>query len=267
MSEKIKNLAIKLSGLIKGDVESPSDVYSQLKEIMKKQSSYFTQLNKIDNSLIIKLIFYIFSLKNSKDFKLGENMLNKLFFASFFTTEGDFPVVRCQDCRGDGYIPCNNCGGSGKETCQECNGNGEFYLEDGERIPCNECDGDGEIGCGDCNGNGDNICHMCNGAGDIDDEQKFVYTIYDICCWNTNVKNRCELTINTDEPSFNYENFEDVLKYSLVLDHREENGEFKDNPITDVYYCFGLDDEPTLNIELPLSKINLNNDMEDYYIL
>ncbi len=57
-------------------------------------------------------------------------------------------VVRCNKCKGRGYIKCRACRGRGTKKCPRCKGTGTIVT------PCDACQGTGERQCRRCKGKG-----------------------------------------------------------------------------------------------------------------
>ena len=74
MNEKIKKLAKNIVDLVP-DPDSLQDLYDNLVHIMNKQSDYFRLISPENQ---IKLLFYIWSLKRSNNFEIGEFLLNQI---------------------------------------------------------------------------------------------------------------------------------------------------------------------------------------------
>jgi predicted RNA-binding Zn-ribbon protein involved in translation (DUF1610 family) len=128
MNEKLQRLANKMIGLFSEDFKSAQDCYDRFRNVYKQQFDYF---QNFDPSNILKLVLYIYSFKNTGDFKLAENILNKSGFASLFIMESDYLEVSCEDCGGDGLIRCRFCDRNGNVECDNCGGSG--------RVDCYEC--------------------------------------------------------------------------------------------------------------------------------
>jgi len=280
--EKLKKFAINLSGLIR-DFETPTDVYSKLSKIWKKQEIYFTQFK---NQILFKLIFYVYSYKKTGDFQLAEKMLNNLFFAGLFKTSGDAYRHECETCNGDGREECGWCGGDGRIDCKECDGRGAVDCEecggDGEdenehgkkcgecagvgEVDCSNCAGEGRNDCGECDGSGSVHCDTCDGIGEVETEE-YVVEFYQICSWNPNLKNKCELWEGTKTPVLSVDEFYDMEDQMIILDYNEEDhfefeGSVEDDPDFNKVYCARVDDEPDL-YKSSTMKFHTNWDAQD----
>ena len=258
MNEKIKRLSTNVSDLLPDNPKDPQDVYDSFSLLYNNQSEYFRNLGP-DN--IIKLVFYIYSLKETGNFKMGDDMINNLAFASLFTTNGNYKNEECPECDGSGVIPCHNCT-QGLIDCDECGGRGE----DSENDTCGVCDGDGEVYCDECGGDGDLQCDFCDGLGEITSDRLELLHYY-ICTWSNQVKTSCELEERTKEPAMSEYDFDRLRgNHYLVLYYDERDLEFKTFVEINQMYCLSYDDEPRLLI----ARNNLiihwdDSDSFDYY--
>jgi hypothetical protein len=266
MNEKIKRLAKNVSELIR-KTDSIQETYDLLVELMKKQKDYFGALSP-DN--IIKLLFYIWSYKETNDSQLGDKLLNEISFAVLFTTEGNHHVsecsqcdgsgeYECHNCDGSGYVPCVQCDGTGEETCQECNGDGEVE-DDGEMVSCPDCGGDGGVTCSDCGGNsevscgecswGKETCSQCDGEGEIKTDE-FDYETYFIVTWSKFIKNRCEITEEDTDITMSEYDFDRLrdkyVKLSTLQGHSDLGDWVQENEM----YCLYYSDSPKMYIKQP----------------
>lgn len=272
MNEKIKKLAANLSELIPKS-DTPQEVYDFLIPVMQKQSDYFNYLGP-DN--IVKLIIYIYSYNQGKGFNLGDKMINSLGFANLFTTEGKkfnttcsscdgSGEVSCRDCRG-GYVSCEKCDGSGVIPCEECDGEGCEEC-DGDYMTCPECDGDGEFKCTSCNGSGEEECHDCDGEGEVSSDE-LVYDFSLIATWNQQIKDSCELNMNTDKPAMSEYDFDRLRDEYIVLYYTDDlHEEFRSEVEINEIYCTFYSDEPTLKLTKPMRIFNDSDDIEPYFYM
>ena len=266
MDEKIKKIAIKTEGLVKY-FGTPQMTFDNLREIAKKQKEYFEYLGP-DN--FIKLSIYIYSLKETKDFKLAEKILNNLTFCKLLMTEGNLHVSQCDECEGSGELNCDYCGGddkvncdtceqSGRVTCPECDGDGR-QMGDGEWEDCEACDGDGEIECGDCGGDGETSCGDCDrgtvecgdcdGSGEIESIDKVDYQSYFIANWNKDITNSCELNLKQNKPALSEYTFDSLRDDYITLSIDNEYAPL--DLIVNKMYCTFYDDEPKLYFDLSM---------------
>jgi hypothetical protein len=263
-NSKLQKLANKMIGLFtESRFESPQNCFESFKKIYSQQYDYFSNFNAPS---IIKLVLYIYSLKNEGNFKLADRMSNNLGFASLFIHHGknyetECPSCngdgrnRCRNCGGDGDVECGHCGGDGQTTCETCGGGGTTYR-DGEEEDCDECGGDGEVTCSECGGSGTyncnwcggsghNDCHDCNGEGYVETAE-YEYEYYVIVTWNKFIKDRCELRVSTREPALSEESFDDLRNDFIIIGYEEDHSEFRSWVESDKYYCTNYDDEPDL---------------------
>ena len=133
MDEKLKRLSTKIVDLIKGELKNPQDCFDKFAIVYKQQYDYF---QNFEPSNLLKLIFYIYSFKNTGNFKLAESLLNKSSFATLFRIDSDYYEDTCDSCSGEGDFTCDVCDGSGDYNCDDCDGNG--------KIECTTCNGTGE---------------------------------------------------------------------------------------------------------------------------
>ena len=263
MSDRIKRLARKMEGIIPYP-DNLQHLYDNLGETMFQQRDYFEHINPEDR---IKLLFYIWSLKLSKDFAIGEDLLNRISFARLFYTEGNHYIETCDDCGGNGENRCDVCDGTGRLSCDECDGSGEVDCTscdgDGKEMgdnglelcsdcegtgkeACSDCDGDGDLTCNNCGGDGHATCNECDGDGDIQTDE-YDYNLYFICTWNKQLQERCELTENTLEPAVSEYTFDSLRDQYIILKlDDEEHVEFNDNVEINEVYCITYTDNPRL---------------------
>ena len=218
MNDRLKKLAVNISGIIQGDFSTPQKTFDMFYETYHQQHEYFSRFNSSD---LIKLIFYIYSYKETGDMKLADKMLNNLAFASLFYTSGNYHHETCDNCNGDGYERCYDCNGSGQVDCDTCGGTGDDGTE-----PCYDCQGSGEVTCDNCGGNGDVNCSYCDSEGEVETDRLEV-NHYQICTWNNNIKNRCELEEGTKEPAMSEYDFDRLRGEYIVLSESELNLELR----------------------------------------
>lgn len=260
MEDKIKRLASNLSEIMP-EPKEPQQVWDNLRVLMNEQKSYF---EKVSPQNIIKVIFYIWSLKETGNFKLGEKMLNEISFALVFHHEGNHHKEYCGSCRGEGDFDCDdcrsgmatceNCDGSGVEECAECGGNGAV-TEDGETFTCPDCGGEGQVECGECSGQGEVecsqcsygrlTCNECEGSGEVDTDE-FEYFEHFIVTWNSFIKNRCEITEEDTDVTMSEYEFDRISDKFITLGHTESHMQFEDWVIENEIYCAYYNDNPRL---------------------
>jgi hypothetical protein len=285
MNEKLQRLATKMVGLFPEDFKSAQDCYDQFRGIYKKQFEYF---QNFEPSNTLKLVLYIYSLKNTGNFKLAENILNKSGFASLFIMEPDYYQTECNDCGGDGSLNCDACDGDGKVDCNTCEGDGTVSCEtcngygkveeNGEEVDCDTCYGSGEIGCDECGGSGNESCNYCDGQGaencstcDGDGQvetNEHEYKYYLIITWNSFIKDKCELESGTMTPAFTEYDFDRLSDEYIVLGYDEEHAEFRSAVLPNDVYCANYEDEPELHKSYSREfRIWMDNDGLDKYKL
>jgi hypothetical protein len=266
MNEKLQRLSTKMVGLFSEDFKNAQDCYIRFNNVYKQQFEYF---QNFDPSNILKLVLYIYSLKNTGNFKLAENILNKSGFASLFIMEPDYYQAKCDECGGDsslrcgycggeGSIECNKCIGNGTVNCETCNGDGRIEVdgEDNEYVECDYCYGSGEIGCDECGGSGNEYCENCDGRGTEDcstcdgdgqvETNEHEYKYYFIITWNSFIKDKCELESGTMTPALSEYDFDRLSDEYIVLGYDEKHSEFRSAVLPNDVYCANYEDEPKL---------------------
>jgi hypothetical protein len=239
MNEKLKRLAIKMEGLFP-NLKSPQHMYLEFNRKTFPQKDYLKQL-KEEN--VIKLMFYIYSLKKTGNFALGEKILDGLFFALFLVSSGEYAETTCPVCSSYGEVDCENCE-NGINVCEDCDGSGEVEHE-GEEVACETCDGDGEIKCEDCGGTGQVECPGCDGSGEVQSETDINYEILFVCSWNKELYEECYAFEDKERP---IKDGRELIgdEDSIVLTSTSDQGPIIQNLIPDALYCIYLADEPEL---------------------
>jgi hypothetical protein len=263
MNEKIKSLSKKLEGLFIEPI-TPQSIYHQMREITKAQLDYFRRLGP---ETMIKLIFGVYSLKKTGDFKLGEKILNNLFFIHLFETDGEYAVHTCGQCQGDGETDCPYCD-EGKENCSTCEGTGEVDCPicDGNDPDCEECEGTGKVECPDCegtglvnceycNGSGTYECDNCDGRGEIESNREKIYYLNFLCSWNKDLKDECELKVDTLSPIENDVSGNDHIILYKIMDDGPISSEVESGR----YYCISYSDEPDLSLFMDMQIFSSSN--------
>jgi hypothetical protein len=258
MSDKLKRLAQNLSELSLAEVDNLQEVYIRLCGLMSKQKEYFTHLGT-DN--VIKLLFYIWSYKQTGQFEMGDKMINQIAFAILITTEETYYVESCDDCGGDGYTRCDVCDGTGRVECSECDGTGEenCYACDGEgevggetcdecegygNMTCTNCDGDENLECSECDG-GSKTCDTCDGDGDVQTDE-YEYKKYYIVTWSKPIKDRCEITEGDTDITMSEYDFDRLREKYVVLHLEDLHDEFQEYVQANEMYCTTYTDTPRL---------------------
>jgi hypothetical protein len=285
MNEKLQRLAAKMVGLFPEDFKSAQECYDQFRVVYKKQFEYFSNF---EPSNTLKLVLYIYSLKNTGNFKLAENILNKSGFASLFIMEPDYYQTECDDCSGEGSFRCDYCYGNGTIDCQTCDGSGTVSCdtcggdgqveEGGEKVECDECAGSGEVTCDECGGSGNDECNHCGGDGhencstcDGDGQvetNEHQYQYYVMVTWNSFIKNKCELESGTMTPALSEYDFDRLRDEYIVLGYDEEHSEFRSAVLPNDVYCANYEDEPELHKSYSSDfRVWMDNDGLDKYKL
>lgn len=256
MDEKIKKTASKLQDLVRHH-DDVGEVYYDIRKISESQSDYFLALGP-DN--LIKLTIYIYSLKKTGNFKLGEKMIDNLTFIQLLTTENKPTIKECESCDGMGETPCKICKGIGAIECSRCDGSGEVSCEwcdyhdmegceecDGrETMDCTRCNGSGAVDCRACN-NGQEVCETCGGEGEIESEDEVSYEIYFIATWNKQIQDLCELRAETLEPVMSLTQFLRLSNDYLQLTRWDGSAEL--NIDKDQMYCLDYSNEPEMHLQ------------------
>jgi hypothetical protein len=283
MNDKLKRLAKNVSELVHNDKETLQSTYDNLRTVMSNQRDYFS--NFLPEN-IIKLTFYVWSYKNTGDFKVADKILNNIAFAVLFTTEGNTYEEECGQCDGNGIQSCSYCSGDGSIQCDECEGDGEVYCsacdgsgsiseDDGTLNDCDECDGKGKIECAVCDGSGENSCSECSGDGSEECDNcdgsgelqtgQLVYNVYNIVTWSKYFKDRCELTEQSMEITMSEYDFDRLRNDYIVLSNDEEHAELEEVIETNEMYCPLYSDSPKLYLQSKVMTIFFNYDMKPYF--
>lgn len=217
-NNRLKKLAGKMVDLFPTNkFRDPQETYDIFSNVYLSQRDYFSLFKPED---ILKLIFYIYSLKNTKDFKVADNLINNLAFCNLLLITTEPYESTCDACNGDGDFDCDTCYGTG-----------ESY--DGEDCP-------------DCV-QGRNMCQDCDGIGSVETDEVF-YKLYQIVTWNTDIKNLCEINEDSLTPAFSYDYFLKNHKEYIVLIIRDDNDRFINGLSPDDMYSTYYDDSPELSM-------------------
>jgi hypothetical protein len=304
-NNKWKSLSKRLSGMIKPVSLTPKNVYDELRAIFRAQSDFFAPVLQKNPYGYVRVVYYTYSLLKTGNFDLGDKIIQNLGFASILTTEnetfydtcdncGGDGSVNCNECDGNGLVDCNNCDSGGKEDCFNCDGDGLITCDtcDGEgkdeegnecgdcggdgahdcstcaatgKVECSVCDGDKEMTCPECNGNGYEDCSSCYGSGEQETDE-IKYEKYDICTYNKDIKNSCELNANTLTPIMTTDNsFDEFWENVIVLKNYEEHAEALENIESDDIYCFFYDTNPGIYVGRGDLALIINEGEEDFY--
>ena len=241
MNDKLKRLSKNVSELLPEDLRDPQDVYDAFSVVYRNQSDYFRNLGPEN---IIKLVFYIYSLKDTGSFALGDKIINNLSFASLFTTSGNYADEECRGCEGSGTVSCDNCDYEGRVKCDQCGGDGE----DSSGETCDDCQGSGDVYCDQCGGDGDIRCDECSGTGEVETD-RLHFEHYYICTWSEEVKRVCELESGTKEPAMSEYDFDRLRGDNyLTLYYEGNESELRSFVEVNQMYCITYEDEPRLVI-------------------
>ena len=243
-NDRLKKLAGKMVDLfLMNEFRDPQEAYDVFSNIYLSQKDYFSLFKPED---ILKLIFYIYSLKNTKDFKVADNLINNLGFCNLLLITTEPYDAICGACNGDGDFDCETCYGTGEATCPECEGERSFEVGDNEWEDCNECGGTGEVTCQDCV-QGRVTCQDCDGIGEVESDE-VIYKLYQIVTWNNDIKNLCEMNEDSHTPAFSYDYFLKNHKDYIVLIIRDDNDRFIKDLSPDDMYSTYYDDSPELSM-------------------
>lgn len=257
MDERIKKVAQKLQKSIK-NYNDTSEVYQGVRTIAMQQTDYFSHFGP---DFLIKLTLYIYSLKKTGDFKLGEKVINNLSFIQLLTTENKSTIQECKSCDGSGMERCERCKGSGLIECPKCDGDGEVSCEwcdenddeecdecnGSETINCNSCEGSGDVYCPSCKREGETVCETCGGEGEIESKDEVSYEIYFIATWNKQIQDFCELRAETLEPVMSLTQFLRLSNDYLQLTIWDGSSEI--NIDKDQMYCIDYSNEPEMYLQ------------------
>jgi hypothetical protein len=238
MDDKLKRLAVKMMEFLPSEIKTPQECYELFEPIYNSQNDYFTFFPA---ESLMKLVIYIYSYNTTKDFKLGDKILNNLSFISIFTTTGNYHDEECPACNGSATERCEGCYGEGKEDCGECGGYGT--IENGT---CDECNGKGYITCDQCGGDGEIGCYDCDGTGEYETD-KLELNYYYICSWDKFINDRCELEEGKLEPAMSEYDFDRLRDEYIILRYDERYYEITNRIEINQMYCVTYLDEPRLN--------------------
>jgi len=269
--KKLRSLSKRLEELVNGG--TPQRVYDNLQLLMQSQSDYF---KTFDALFLVKLVFYIYSYKRTKDFELAVKMCDRLFFTKLLepteehyqencSTCGGDGDIECNECYGSGQVDCHNCGRTGVEECYDCEGSGEVEDSDEEdvwhtcqlcggkgEVECHTCDGDMLESCGECQGNGRESCYDCSGSGEVESEE-LNYNSYSICSWDKDIYNKCELNLNTPNPALSNSEFSEFDDKFIVLHYEEDHDMLIEDLPSDNNYCFLLENQSEVDLDISRS--------------
>ena len=250
-NRRIYSIGKKISTLVKKSV-TPTEALVNLKN-EKTLDMYYQALGP---DKFVKLIIAVYCNQNGISFSQFESILDKLFFAVIFYTEGAFEEEDCEECNGGGTINCDYCDGDGNRTCDECSGSGDIQCEkcegfgnleneEGEELECPDCNGNGEVNCpecedgyvrcNECDGSGYDECQQCDGNGQIVTDEKIYYVAL-ICSWDDFLKNKCELSEGNIEPISASDEL-DSKNDIIFLETERQTAELEEDVEDYEYYC------------------------------
>lgn len=260
MNDKIKKLSTKLVGLFpQKEFLDPQEAFTSFSDVYIPQKDYFGNFSPED---IIKLVIYIYSYKNTKDFDYGDKILNNLAFSDLLLITEKEHITTCNECNGYGGWECESCGGRGEVECEECDGDGN--TDDGET--CKACSGKGDFKCETCEGTGNETCNYCEGDGEyISDESE--YQLYTIACWDKDMNEACEQSEGTPYAAFTYDYFLNRFEKYIILSIENNHARLNDDLEMDKMYATSYDDNPKLTIssQKVLKMFNMNNPINSRY--
>ena len=260
MNDKIKKLSTKLVGLFpQKEFLDPQEAFTSFSDVYIPQKDYFGNFSPED---IIKLVIYIYSYKNTKDFDYGDKILNNLAFSDLLLITEKEHITTCNECNGYGGWECESCGGRGEVECEECDGDGN--TDDGET--CKACSGKGDFKCETCEGTGNETCDYCEGDGEyISDESE--YDLYTIACWDKDMNDACEQSEGTPYAAFTYDYFLNRFEKYIILSIENNHARLNDELEMDKMYATSYDDNPELTIssQKVLKMFNMNNPVNSRY--
>lgn len=251
MSKKLKNISTKLSIAIKS--KDFLFISQSIGKYREENKEYFSKFSAKD---IIKMIIYIFSIKNFGDVNKGDELIERSYVGAYFWKDSaDVFLESCNKCGGSGYYSCDNCGGNSKVECSSCDGSGSVHCDDCDGVghidgeecescdgrgefDCFDCGGDGQQECDDCNVNGELECDDCDGTGDLEtDETNFI--IYSFLTWNSKIIKDMYDSDEMTKPLYEGEILDDSDNF-FVTDMQQTHQKFEDWVEDEQKYCFNL---------------------------
>jgi len=259
MNDKLKKLSTKLVDLFpQKEFSDPQVAFTSFSDVYIPQKDYFGNFSPED---IIKLVIYIYSYKNTKDFDYGDKILNNLAFSDLLLITEKEHIATCNQCGGYGGYDCETCYGSGEAQCEECGGDGEI----GGDI-CDKCSGKGDSECETCGGTGRETCDNCEGHGEFESDE-FEYQLYTIACWDKDMNEACEQSEKTPYAAFTYDYFLNRFERYIILSLENGHARLNDDLEMDKMYATDYDDNPELTIsgQKVLKIFNINNSLISRY--
>lgn len=277
--KKLKSLAENLEQLLeKSNISDIESSYFSLNSLANKQKEYF---NYIGAQGIVKLSFYIYSIRKTGNIKLGESMLNNIMFSNILASDNNNTESDCTMCFGggnedcvhcdEGSVDCNKCNGTRAIDCHVCDGGGQLNgsacnnCNGGGTIDCDVCDGTGSLNCGECFGHGRTECRYCDGTGTTTDLTAFDCFITFICTWDNKLKNLLELSLGTLQSPIS-EAFMDSNNPYLILSIKEVSLNLLPEVKFDKSYCVSYEEEPSMRLSSSMRVENLNASLDHLII-
>jgi len=283
---KLKKLAFLIADDMDDFKSNSTASFKNFGAYAREREDYFKKMNAIE---FLLLFFMVWSIKTSGGLEFFyEQILNNIFFSTFFLPQNEHPETFCDRCSGDGreecnecdgqgMIECGDCDGKGTISCSECNGEKEVENDEGVMVQCEvcdgtgvedcwECDGEGKVDCRDCDG-GSITCLDCDGNGNIEESDENIYSIIFVVSWNKELENFCKNNTNNlegvEDGKFNqdYLDQDDVLE----LSSSDGSGELESSEEVEKIYCMRITDEPVLKLN---NNFTIRDDSrQDYKIL
>jgi hypothetical protein len=226
------------------NTDNLEQIYHTFGRFINKHWDYFRSL---DNISLLKVLFYIHSLKKTGDILLANNRINNSQFINFFYSTGEKAIITCDECSGSGSIDCKHCDSTGEVGCDVCDDDGEVATEcsecdgtgkkeDGENCDycggsgveydeCENCSGSGNVRCDYCYGTGAEYCDTCDSNGEIETDNDVLIN-YFVVSWDPKFNKLTQDLIELEKP---YGETEDFFfknnKNFLILNQREETDE------------------------------------------
>jgi hypothetical protein len=240
MNDRLKRIAKKLQQQFPvKEFNEPQEAYTMFSDIYIEHKEFFKIFKPEE---IIKLVIYIYSYKNTKDFDYGDKILNNLSFSDLLLITEKEHIATCNQCGGYGGYDCETCYGSGEAQCEECGGDGEI----GGDI-CDKCSGKGDSECETCGGTGNQTCDYCEGDGEyVSDESE--YQLYTIACWDKDMNNACEQSEGDLYGAFTYDYFLNRFEKYIILNIENNHEKLNNDLQMDKMYATSYDDNPKLFI-------------------
>ena len=90
--------------------------------------------------------------------------------------------------------------------------------------------------------------------------------IYFILTWDNDIKNRCELTVDSEEPTFTDFRFNELKDKYAVLSVKDSHEKFKDFVEYGEWYCVYFDDVAKMKFTNGMNINLVGLDMSDYVL-